>query len=334
MGLTTLPALAQDDAGKKEAKVRFQEGTALMAAGNYEQARAKFVQSYAAGIAPNVVFNLARCDHLTGRHLDAARHYREYLRIADPKKVTAKERADVDGWIHDVLPFLARIEVAAPAGAHVFVDGTLVGDAPLAEPLEMAKGRHALVAEANGKKLTADVDAPAGAITRVSLLEEPGVSAPAVAPLKDPPITEPPPIGDASGSFWGARSIAGLAFVGAGAVGLGFGLAFNGQKSSQQSKMDDLQGSLPAGEPGARCFNATSSACTDLKDARSARDAGGDRATVAFSLGIGGVVVGAGLLASAAIWPHRKSSSAASTHPRLIPVGSASGGGLLFLSNF
>ncbi len=63
-------ASAQDDFMKKEAQQRFQEGTVLMTDGKYEPARAKFVQAYATMKVPNVVFNLARCEHFTGHYLE------------------------------------------------------------------------------------------------------------------------------------------------------------------------------------------------------------------------------------------------------------------------
>lgn len=45
---------------------------------------------------------------------------------------------------------LAKVTVAAPAGAHVTVDGRPMGDAPLATPLEVAAGVHVLAITENG----------------------------------------------------------------------------------------------------------------------------------------------------------------------------------------
>src|SRR5262249_24546343 len=155
-------AAAQEDYVKKEARERFQEGTALMNEGKYEQARAKFVQAYAAAKVPNVVFNLARSEHLTGRFLDAGRHYREYLRIADAKKLTTKERADVEGWLAETNKHIGHLEITAPNGGHVLVDGERVGDAPLGDTVDVAVGKHAVLCEVEGKRLVAEIDAAPG----------------------------------------------------------------------------------------------------------------------------------------------------------------------------
>lgn len=207
--LVATPAAAQDDFLKKEAEQRFHEGTALMDQGKDEQARAKLGQAYAAGRVPNVVFNLARVELLTGRSLEATRHFREYLPISDPRKVTPQEREKIDGWLKETAKQIARLDISAPAGASVLIDGEGVGIAPLSGAYDVAKGRHVVVAQLDTKKLRADVDAPPGEITRVLLQDDAAPAVPLVAtgPAKDivAPPREPEP------SYWTATKVGGVA---------------------------------------------------------------------------------------------------------------------------
>ncbi len=289
LGLSA-PASAQDEFMKKEAQQRFQEGTALMSDGKYEPARAKFVQAYATMKVPNVVFNLARCEHFTGRYLEAARHYREYLRIVDPKKTTPRERDDIDGWLRETGKYVGRLEISAPAGAHLLVDGERVGDAPLPEPHDVARGKHAVVAEANGKRLTAEVDAAPGTTTKVALVEErPAAVVPVPVPVtsstpsaaREPESVTPPPQEPDRSTWSGKKTAAVVMWVGAAAAGVTGGLLLK----ASGDKADDGRAAT-AGIP--TCVGVTSAAC----------DEGRSAASASSDLKTGGVIaiVGAGAL--------------------------------------
>lgn len=312
IGLSTLPAHAQDEFTQKEARQRFLEGSALMTEGKYEQARAKLIQAYAAGSRPNVVFNLARSEHFTGRYLEASRHYREYLRTVDPKKVSARERSDIDGWLRETFAMIGRLEITAPAGAHLLVDGERSGDAPLAEPVDVARGRHLVVAEANGKKLSADVDATAGIITKVTLIDDHVVG----DPITSPPIEPERP----SAARWivpGALAVAGL-------TAMGFGVGFHFAATSSRDDAERLRA------PG--LCNPGGPSCTDYG---SKRDAADSRSVWSKVTWVGGGVFLAGAAVTYVVWPKSgsargRASSSQTAHfmPVLMPgfAGSALSG--------
>lgn len=300
-------ASAQDDFMKKEAQQRFQEGTVLMTDGKYEPARTKFVQAYATMKVPNVVFNLARCEHFTGRYLEATHHYREYLRIVDPKMTTPRERDEIDGWLKETSKYVGRLEISAPAGAHLLVDGERVGDAPLAEPYDVARGKHAVVAETNGKRLTAEIDAPAGATTKVVLVE--GPAAPSAVPRasatpgtqREDVVTPPPREPDAS-SWTGTKTVAVVVWAGAVAAVVtgGFLLKAGGDKADEGR-------AATAGVP--TCVGVSSPACDD----------GASAARSSSHLTTGGAIalVGAGALAVTGavlfFWPRGERASGQGT---------------------
>lgn len=200
LALTTLAlpgrAHAQDEVLRREAQLRFQEGTTLLVAGKFEDARAKFLQAYSTGKTAHVTFNLARTEQLTGRHLDAAKHFREYL--ADPnKRISAEDRERARGLLQQVEPHIGRIAVHAPDGAHLTVDGQRIDDAPLSEPLDVAPGMHVVAAEWGARKQSLEVNAAAGHLADATFALEPPVSMPppAVASTSAtvPIFDEPPP---------------------------------------------------------------------------------------------------------------------------------------------
>lgn len=301
-------ASAQDDFMKKEAQQRFQEGTALMTDGKYEPARAKFVQAYATMKVPNVVFNLARCEHFTGHYLEASRHYREYLRIVDPKKTTPRERDDIDGWLKETSKYVGRLDISAPGGAHLVVDGERVGDAPLAEPYDVARGKHTVVAETNGKRLTAEVDAPAGATTKVALAEDPPGALGVPVTSGTPPVTRDPdnvtaPPREPDRSTWtGLKTAAVVAWVGAAAAGVTGGLLLK----AGGDKADDSRNAT-AGV--VTCVGVTSPACDEGKSAASASSHLKTGGTIAF-VGAGALMVTGFVLF---LWPRGERSSAQGT---------------------
>lgn len=265
--------------------------------GKYEQARAKLLQAYATGKVPNVVFNLARVELLTGRSLEASRHFREYLRISDPRKVTPQERDKIDGWLRETAKQVARLDINAPAGASVIVDGEGIGTAPLSDAYDVAKGKHIVVAQLETKRLTADVDAPPGAITRVLLQDE----APHPPPLPSSstvgsdvaPPREPDP------SYWTPTKVGGVV-AWAGAVG---GLVAGGLLlDASRGKAADGRAAT-AGLP--TCTGVSSPACDE---GRAAQDASGSLMTggwIAIASGGALAVTGAVLF----FWPGRAKSS-------------------------
>ena len=286
--LLATPASADDDALKKEAEQRFQEGKALLEAGKYEPAHAKLVQAFAVSKLPNVLFNLAQSERYTARYVDASRHYREYLRVS--KKVTPEGRAEIDGWLKEIGQFIGRLDIVAPPGAHLLVDGQGIGDAPLADVVDVDKGTHTVVADTSGKTLRAQVEAPLGATTRVVLSD----AAPSDA--VSPPPHEPEPSSTMRYAVPGG--IAALGLVGLG-VGLGFTLHSNAQ-------VDDAV-AFKRSVAGGACEVRTSETCVKygamLDDVKSSRD-------LATGLYVVGGVLLAGAVATFALWPAPKSSRA------------------------
>ncbi len=191
------PTFAQaDDATTKAARARFQEGVSLFDKGQYEAARAAFLQAYALRKHPAVLLNLAQSSLKSGRALEAAKYFQQFLREAS--NATPAQKNDAERGLSESRQKIGRIEVSAPVGSEISVDGAVVGTAPLSEPVDVEPGNHTVKARLpDGSTETKSATARAGEKVPVQLThtkEPPPVTpAPVVAPTPPPAASSPPP---------------------------------------------------------------------------------------------------------------------------------------------
>lgn len=181
-------ALAQgDDAVTKQARARFQEGVEHFDKAQYEAARASFLQAYALKRHPAVLLNLAQSSLRSGHPREALRYFQQYLREA--QNIQPQQRKDADTGISEANAKLGHIEVIAPPGTAVTVDGSeRMGNTPLAEPVAVEPGPHTVQIGSD----TVSVTVGEGQ-TEQARIGPP----PATAPTPPPPGSQPPPAGSA-----------------------------------------------------------------------------------------------------------------------------------------
>jgi len=139
------PAWAQaasEDPTTAVARARFKEGVEFYDKYQYEQARAAFLQAYALKKHPAVLLNLAWSCLKSGHSLEAERYFKQFL--SEGKEITDKQRADANDGLNQAHGKIGRIEVSAPAGTEVTIDGDRVGSAPLPESVAVEPGAHTL----------------------------------------------------------------------------------------------------------------------------------------------------------------------------------------------
>jgi hypothetical protein len=141
----TLPVTAFAQTEKEDpitavARSRFKEGVDFYDKGQYEQARAAFLQAYALKKHPAVLLNLAWSCLKSGHALDAEKYFKQFL--AEGKDITDKQRADANDGLSQSRGKIGRIEITAPQGTEITIDGDRVGAAPLAEPVPVEPGAH------------------------------------------------------------------------------------------------------------------------------------------------------------------------------------------------
>jgi hypothetical protein len=170
-----------DEATTNMARARFKEGVKYFDKGQFELARAAFLQAYALKKHPAILLNLGWSCLKSGHTLEANRYFKEFLSETGAE-VTDKQRADANDGLRQTRTALGQIDVVASAGATVTVDGENVGVTPLSEPVAVDVGSH-----------TVSVRWPDGAVETQSLSTTVGVHASAHFTKPAPPVAPPPP---------------------------------------------------------------------------------------------------------------------------------------------
>jgi hypothetical protein len=227
-----------------EALRLFEEGKKLYEAGDYASACKKFEESVQKKASIGNRFQLANCWERVGRTASAHALFLEVaeatrsLGQADREKV-ARERAAA------LEPQLSRVhvEVQAPEGFEIEIDGKKVESASLQHAIPLDPGTHTLRASApNRPEFTTSIEVKAGAgiiVVSVPMLAEPAI-VPVVAaspPPAEPSEDKPPP---------STRRAVGIALLGVGSMGVlaGVGLAIlsaNNQSDADKACGDDAQ---------------------------------------------------------------------------------------------
>jgi hypothetical protein len=189
-------ALAQsaDDATTKMARQRFQEGVGFYDKGQFEMARAAFLQAYALRKHPVVLLNLAQSCLKSGHWLEAARYFQQFLK--EYSTATDAQRADASKGLGEARMKLGRIDVVgAMVGADVFVDDERIGMAPLDHSVDVEPGPHLVRSQGRGGEQSIPVTAIVGqgvtARFSASAAAAPAPVPPPAAPVETP--AEPPP---------------------------------------------------------------------------------------------------------------------------------------------
>lgn len=357
---------AAEDPTMAMARARFKEGVEYYDKGQYELARAAFLQAYALKKHPAVLLNLAWSCMKGGHALEAERYFKQFL--AEGKEITDRQRADANDGLTQAHAKLGRLEVAAAAGTEITIDGESMGAAPLADAPFVEAGAHTVKMKApDGTLDTQSVTVTAGekSVVRFSRALAPAAppappppapepAAPAANPTPSPAATTatPPPSGAPDHPSHGPMSFVPIIVTGAlalvaGGVAVGFGII---AKNTAQDNADNvgtqianyeaLQGVQPAG-----CDNPTltrlsgdaantstprglaSNACKTWNDNNSKVNADATVGNIALGVAI---AAAAGTLVYGIIYATHSSAPKAA----IAPMVDRSSGGLVLLGRF
>jgi len=229
---------------KREASERFQRGVKFHKDAEYQAALIEFKRAYE--LAPNylVLYNLGQTSRELKDHAGALRYFERYL-AAGGKEIAAKRRRDVEQWVEELRPKVARVTLGtAPEGAEITVDDVVVGVTPLSEPLVLNAGRRKINATLSGHMpVQRFVDLAGSEEVKVALELTPLLaSAPQGAPpaqAATPPVAAPPPAPPPRREGTSALPWVGLAATGALAVGWGvLGVMTLGAQSDFEDELD------------------------------------------------------------------------------------------------
>jgi hypothetical protein len=185
---------ASDEASTNMARARFKEGVTYYDKGEFELARASFLQAYALKKHPAVLLNLAWSCLKSGHTLEGARYFKQVL--AEGRDITDKQRADANDGLNQSRAKLGQVEVAAPPGSDVTVDSEHIGTTPLSDAVLVEIGTHTVrVRLPDGTTDTQSVTVLGGERTaaRFARATPPPPPPPPVVTPPPPPATAAPP---------------------------------------------------------------------------------------------------------------------------------------------
>ncbi len=214
----TSPMNASPEA-KARAKVLLNEGSALYQSGDIAGALEKFQEARATYASPKIWFNIGQANRDLGRFDESLAAFDKFLigaRDASPEAI-----ADAQKALDELRPKLGRVRIECQIpGAEVNIDGKVVGQAPLLDPIWVMPGRHQITALAVGASPAIEmVNVVAGMEILVDLKPNPApvavrteTSAPApvvTLPSKENPYDsatlEKPRIHEQSDGWWLGR---------------------------------------------------------------------------------------------------------------------------------
>jgi hypothetical protein len=308
------PALAQTEEAKAQAQKRYEEGLAFHNRDQEEEAYTRFVQAFAVIQSPPILFNLARSEQLTGRLVDAATHFKEYLARPDGPRITAELRGKARAFLAEIQQKLGHIAIDAPTGTIISLDGAASGTGTL----DVQPGTHTVAGQLGPVSRTVTVSCAAGQ-TVTARLSFDSTPAPVVLPtpteVSPPPVVTVPDQPQPAQENHTARDVLRWSAAGVAVVGLGLGIGFKADQYSQGSSFN----SYVAAHPGA-CAAPSSAACLQADSLNNSYNTSSTISTVGF------VVGGVAAVGTAALWlfwpkTSRESTSALWVVPYLDPAG-------------
>jgi len=331
LAIGSAPARAAD-ISTREAEARFQEGLARVKSHDFEAARVSFAQAYAVLHRPQILWNLALAEEKTGHVVEALQHFRAVAE--DPS--AGPDRPNAQRHVDSLMELTGHIEVKAPPGAQVSIDGGTVFTAPLASAIDVVPGRHVVDVDVAVGPRSRPVEVAEGQIAHLDFLppEAAAAAAPAVAP-------SPPPAPEASavhvagapsdtttppGPSSPARTITTASLGGAAVVAIGLGIYFGLQSRSEASSVNGYL----SGHGSSYCTVPTamnSSTCTQWNNAYQAQNRDGVVSDVAY---VAGGVFAAAAVATWFLWPRESRGSAAWVLPEAGPSSAGLRAGFSF----
>jgi hypothetical protein len=188
-------ALADDDA---DAKVLYKEGVLHFEAGRFEEASKAFRAAYEAKPSWKLQYNIGQSEAAARRYGQALDAFEKYL-AGGGDEIPAKRREEVLSEVQRLRLMVGVVEVKAPAGSELVIDGFSLGTTPFPGPMRVAVGEHVAVVKSGGEELLRQQINVAGGMTTVlDAGEGPAPVAPVEAKLPDDaaatePSAEPEP---------------------------------------------------------------------------------------------------------------------------------------------
>ncbi len=312
------PSRTDPDARLREGIRRYEEH-------DYEGARAAFEDAYLALHSLDLLYNLARAELKSGHPVDALVHARQ---LFGSPLIAPAERSKAGRLLEEASHATGHIEVVAPAGARIDLDGNEFGRAPLADTIDVAPGEHSVTATVDGRTRAVKIEAVAGnaVLARFAIGEAtpPTVGdpvtvpiAPTVATAVSPPFALAPATAAAPQAGSRARVLLPLVAGAVGVIAIGIGVEFGVISGEKQSDAAAFRTSHAQGF----CVDQGSSDCTQYAAILNSQQQATD---LSRGLVMGGGALAAGAIVTYLLWPRLRTEQAAWIAPA--PGGVLAGG--------
>jgi hypothetical protein len=288
------------------------QGGDLFKREDYEGARAAFARAYEMDPKAATLFDLALSELNADHPVEAAAHLREYLTRAEAPAATLE--AVRSKWLPRAEARTARLDVFAPAGAQLAVDGAAAQDArtatgPTGAPLTsiaVAAGEHEVTARQGTLSETQHVTARGGELVELHFQRVAAAPAPAVA-IGWTASGEARERAESGASR--AKWITVVALGSAAVVAAGFGVGFGIAAANKASDAQNVQNGFGSTWSSSRCSGASAPpSCAQL-----ASDVDSNRLNWGISAAsyVGAGVLGVASLATWMLWKPKSGAIAA-----------------------
>ena len=284
VAIAVVVAAAPDEAHAQPATADtlFLEGNKAYDDSDYALAVKKYGEAFALKPSFDIAANLGATELKLAKFAEAANHLayaiRNFPPSGDPKK-----KAGAEKLYGEARQKVGALDIVAPPGAEVFVDGKSVGKAPLADPVFVDPGPHEVEAKDGDRAGKASGKVLAAESTKIEVtLGEAGTQ----------PVT-PPPGGDGGE---GPPLWPGIALAATGGVALGVGIGLFAAGGSADAEGDDIAAAIA--DSGTTCSDPPSGPlvdkCAEGEDKQSQAQGlqlgGGIAMGVGGAMAVGGVV--------------------------------------------
>jgi len=225
--MTCAPAVRADDA-----RQLYEQATDFFEAGDYEAAARTFRDAWTIKPTWKLLYNIGQSEAAAKRYGHALVAFESYL-VEGGDEIQEERREEVLKEISRIRPLVGLLEIAAPDGAEILVDGEPAGLAPLSGPLRLAARRHEVKVVLDGETLLEkQVDIFGEATTTLNAEKNSNATGPAEPEkIASTPITAPSSEAATSSTADTDKKNKGLLIAGivTGALGLagaGVGTAF------------------------------------------------------------------------------------------------------------
>jgi len=144
---------AQEDSAAGQARIFYENGIELYEQGDAQAAAGAFREAYRLRPSWKILFNIGQCEAAAGRYGLAMEAFQQYL--VDGRDDIPLERKDyVAAEILRLQALVGELNVEAPEGSTVMVDGVIRGKTPLTGPVIVVAGvDHEVVVIRRDKRL-------------------------------------------------------------------------------------------------------------------------------------------------------------------------------------